>query len=128
MNGVIGMRLPPVEVPTLTEVVGFDGPATTTEAARPEPPVGSGDGPASDLVLTLRDPGISEEQITQRVLADLQRQVDLMFEYRLRETLSPLLTRLADHMVREVREELSSTLRDVVRRAVTQELARQKVR
>jgi hypothetical protein len=127
MNGVIGMRLPPVEVPTLTEVVGFDGPTIPAEAVRSEL-VSDDAGLASDLVLTLRDPGISEEQISQRVLADLQRHVDLMFEYRLRETLSPLLMRLADNMVREVREELSSTLRDVVRRAVTQELARQKVR
>ena len=127
MNGVIGMRLPPVEVPTLTEVVGFDGTRTTVEAAQPEL-VSDGAELASDLVLTLRNPGISEEQITQRVLSDLQRHVDLMVEYRLRESLSPLLTRLADNMVREVREELSSTLRDVVRRAVTQELARQKVR
>jgi hypothetical protein len=127
MNGVIGMRLPPVEVPTLTEVVGFDGTMTTVEAVQPEL-VSDGVELASDLVLTLRNPGISEEQITQRVLSDLQRHVDLMVEYRLRESLSPLLTRLADNMVREVREELSSTLRDVVRRAVTQELARQKVR
>jgi hypothetical protein len=127
MNGVIGMRLPPVEVPTLTEVVGFDGPMATAEAAQAEP-VSDGAVFASEPALTLRDPGISEEQISQRVLVDLQRHVDLMFEYRLRETLSPLLTRLADNMVREVREELSSTLRDVVRRAVTQELARQKVR
>ncbi|MEY8690178.1 MAG: hypothetical protein AB9M53_09940 [Leptothrix sp. (in: b-proteobacteria)] len=127
MNGVIGMRLPPVEVPTLTEVVGFDGPMTTAEVAQTEL-VSDGAMFASEPVLTLRDPGISEEQIAQRVLTDLQRHVDLMFEYRLRETLSPLLTRLADNMVREVREELSSTLRDVVRRAVTQELARQKAR
>jgi hypothetical protein len=67
-----------------------------------------------------------EEQVTQRVLADLQRQVDLMLEYRLREVLAPALARVSDLLVRETRQELASTLRDIVGRAVAQELARRR--
>lgn len=116
-------RLPPIEVPTLTEIIGFDAPANPVVVSDFD-----GRRANAELALTLRDLNLTEDLIAQRVLADLQRQVDLMFEYRLRETLSPLMVRLADNLVREVREELSSTLRDVVKRAVTQELSRQRTR
>lgn len=66
----------------------------------------------------------NEEQVMQRVLLDLQRQIDLMLEYRLREALMPALTRATDAFVLEARNELASTLRAVVSKAVAQELAR----
>lgn len=118
-------RVPPVDVPTLTEVVGF-GDA----APRPIPTLVDVESLRSTASQTseLSEPTNVEELIAQRILPDLQRQVDLMFEYRLREALAPLLTRLADSLVREVRDELSTTLRDVVKRAVAQELARQRTR
>ncbi len=65
-----------------------------------------------------------EEQIVQSVLTELQRRSDLMLEYRLRETLTPILARLCDTLIKEAREDLAVTLRDVVSRAVSQELAR----
>jgi len=73
-------------------------------------------------------PHVSDEQMIQRVLADVQRQVDLMLEYRLREILTPILTRAADSVIRDARHELASTLRDVVARAVAQELSRHRDR
>lgn len=117
---------PPRQVPTLTEVVHFAEisvpaspaePAATpaaTAAAAPSVPA----APASAL----------EEQIVQRVLTDVQRQVDLMLEHRLRETLAPAISRMADQLVRDTREELASTLRDVIAKAVAQELARLRAR
>ena len=69
-----------------------------------------------------------EEQLIERVWADLQRQVDLMLEYRLRETLAPILSRATESVVRDTRQQLASTLRDVVARAVAQELARHRGR
>jgi hypothetical protein len=78
--------------------------------------------------VAVRAAGLSEDQLVQRVLADLQRQIDLMLDYRLREVLTPLLTRTADSLIREARSELASTLRDVVTRAVAQELARHRTR
>jgi len=64
----------------------------------------------------------------QRVLADVQRQLDLVFEYRLREMLTPALARIADSLIRDTRNELATTLRDIVTRAVAQELQRQRGR
>ena len=117
---------PPDSVPTLTEVVAWpdsapSSPAVAAQEARAFEDETPGDVGTEVAVVA---PSQLEERITQRVLADLQRQVELMLEYRLREMLTPVLNRLADNVVREVRSELASTLRDLVARAVAQEIAR----
>ena len=66
----------------------------------------------------------SEQQIAQKVLQDVQRQIDGMLDFRLREAMAPVLARHADSLVQELRAELSRTLGDVVHRAVSQELAK----
>ena len=82
----------------------------------------------ADGMATPHAPPMSDEQLIQRVLVDVQRQVDLMLEYRLREVLTAILTRAADGVIRDARAELASTLRDVVARAVAQELSRHRDR
>jgi hypothetical protein len=96
----------PGRVPTLTEVIGPPPSPVTPPAA-----------------LTG-----SEHELVQRVLANVQRQVDLLLEQRLREALAPALARLTDALLRETRGELASTLRDIVARAVAQELSRHRDR
>jgi hypothetical protein len=71
-------------------------------------------------------PAASEQQLVERVLGDLQRRADLMLEVRLREALTPALSRLADGLVSDVRLEFAATLRDLVEQSVAQELARQR--
>lgn len=122
-----GPSVPPDRVPTLTEVVVWPDPVAPTAPADP------GDAPVSvdaggEASAAAASMPLNEEQLTQRVLIDLQRQMDLMLDYRLREVLTPLLARAADGIVREARSELASTLRDVVARAVAQELARHRSR
>ena len=51
-----------------------------------------------------------------------------MLELRLRDALTPALARLTDALVRDMRAELASALRDVVARAVAQELLRHRGR
>lgn len=96
---------PPLPAPT-------PAPAPVTPAAIVSPPA----APAA--------PAISEAQLSQRVLADLQRQLDLMLEVRLREALAPVLARAADALIRDARKELTATLREAVARSVAQELGR----
>lgn len=128
--------IPPGRVPTLTEVVGWP-PLAPSQPGALAPPghavslldaagAGGEAAPARAPSTSGSPPG--DEQIVQRVLVDLQRQVDLMLEYRLREVLTPLLARAADSVVRDARAELASTLRDLVSRAVAQELARHRPR
>jgi hypothetical protein len=92
---------PPWQVPTLTEVI--------EHAESPVVPAG-------------------EQQLVQRVLCDVQRQVDQVLEQRVREALAPALGRLTDALLREIRGELASGLRDIVSRAVAQELSRHRDR
>lgn len=133
-----GSPLPPDRVPTLTEVVAWPEPDGTWPSGGPSSgpnasevvAAGAWTGPADDPAAPLPVPGamLTEDQLAQRVLVDLQRQIDLMLDYRLREVLAPLLTRAADTIVREARSELASTLREAVSRAVAQELARHRGR
>lgn len=67
---------------------------------------------------------VDEARVVQRVLADLDKQLDLMFEHRLRESLSPVLARMTDSLVREMRTQLAANLREMVARAVSLELDR----
>jgi len=73
-------------------------------------------------------PTPSEVQLTQRVLADLQRQVELMLEVRLREALAPILARATDTLVRDARKELTAAMRDIVARSIARELGRREDR
>jgi hypothetical protein len=116
---------PSKQVPTLTEVVVLsEGRRAASKA--PEADAGEEfeatvtfDG--DDFVPALR---LAEEEMIQRILGELQRQVDLMLEYRLREALAPALARATDALIRDTRNELAATLKDVVARAVAQELSR----
>lgn len=94
----------PARVPTLTEVVLEAAPAPAAAPATPVPP--------------------ALDDIVRQVLADLQPRVDLMFEYRVREALTPLMQELAQQIVERTRVELGRSLRDVVARAVAHELQR----
>ena len=129
-----GPSVPPDRVPTLTEVVAWPSQPLAAAAEFSTMPVVARDeglGAAIGVDAPAASPGgsvLDADQLTERVLIDLQRQIDLMLDYRLREVLTPLLTRAVDGVVREARSELASTLRDVVARAVAQELARHRTR
>ena len=120
--------MPPDRVPTLTEVVAWPQPPLLLhgEAQLPLPTVEA--RPMEADMLGARPLRVADEAMIEGVLVEVQRQVELMLDYRLREALTPLLNRAADNLVREARTELASTLRDVVARAVAQELARHRTR
>ncbi|RZL03366.1 MAG: hypothetical protein EOP36_05135 [Rubrivivax sp.] len=70
------------------------------------------------------EPEVSEAQLSHRVLTDVQRQIDSMLEFRLRESMQPLLAQFTETLMQDLRDELSRTMRDVVTRAVAQEVAK----
>lgn len=145
---------PPDSVPTLTEEVSLPGalagslpeaqaepesrqdpesrrdstlPAAQAEPGLPPPPQATPEIVA--VVPTAPRPAaLNEDQLTRNILVDLQRQVDLVLEYRLREVLTPILARATDAVVRDARNELTRTLREVVARSVAEELLRQRSR
>ena len=105
---------PPSPPPVPTKSAG-----ATADSPAPPPP-------ARPPSATKPTPG--EVQLTQRVLADLQRQVELMLEVRLREALAPILARATDSLVRDARKELTAAMRDIVARAIAKELGRREDR
>lgn len=143
-------RPPSGTIPTLTEVVAWPDPDAAVEevAATQIAPVAPAlspvvASPAPSPVATA--PAISpvpvppdktrpatapaaDVQLTQRVLADLQRQVELMLEVRLREALVPILARASDALVRDARKELTAAMRDIVLRSIERELGRREDR
>lgn len=129
---------PPQSVPTLTEVVSVPGPGRETtmpttrepgpDAGRAAPTAAAPAVPASMLREAVPPAWPGEEALVRQVLAEVQRQVDGVLEYRVREVLTPILTRATDAVVREARHELARSLRDVVAQCVAQELQRQRSR
>jgi translation elongation factor EF-Tu-like GTPase len=85
------------------------------------------DVPAAAPVVRLSAEGaIDERQLKERILVDLQQQIDAVIEYRMREVLTPILTRATDSIVRDARAELSRSLRTLIDQSVAQELRRQR--
>ncbi len=111
---------PPRGVPTLTEVV----PWPDTGSSNPISPVPAAAAQAAEGMESLP----SEARLTQAILADVQRQIDLMLDYRMREMLAPLLARATDGLIRDSRQALASTLQEIVARAVAQEISRHRGR
>ncbi len=111
-------RPPPGSIPTLTEVVTW--PASKSTAEPDQAPV----PPLLPPPAALPEPAVDEAALVQKVLAAIEKQVDLMLEVRLREALAPVLVRATDALVRDARKELTSALRDVVARSVAHELGR----
>ena len=114
------VALPPVaiDLPVLKAVVPPPAPSAVQASAKPLLPV------ASMTPVYPAAPDISEAQLTQRVLVVVQKQVDSMIEFRLKEAMAPILARHTDALVRELREELARTMGDVVARSVAQEMAK----
>ncbi len=110
---------PPAAAPIVAPV-----PASAALPAAPLAPAAV----AAPAVPTPTPAPINETQLVQHVLADLQRQIDLMLEVRLREALAPVLARATDTLIRDARKELTVALRDAVTRAVAQELSRREDR
>lgn len=87
-------RTPPRFVPTLTEVV--QAPPTTPASAS----------------------GISQEQVTQRVL----QRVDLVLDRRLREAIAAVVVEHTHALTPLLRERIDAVVRDVVAEAVAEEM------
>ena len=104
-----------------------DPPAVPDDEPAPPPMHAVGSTTATVSGSSATGAGVADErQLKERILADLQRQIDAVIEYRMREVLTPILTRASDSIVRDARAELSRSLRTWVDQSVAQELRRQR--
>jgi hypothetical protein len=136
LSGMDNAPVPPMvslaDVPVLESVV-FEpsapmAPAPSAERAEsvvlPEAAAVLPSPPESEPANPAALPEITEAQLAQRVLTDVQKQIDGMLDFRLREALAPIMARHSDALVRDLREELKRTMHDVVTRSVAQEMAK----
>ena len=100
-------------LPTLTEVLELGRESVVAPwPAPPTPAVTSEPSPVA--------PVLDEARMLRLVLADLEPRVARLLEERLREALAPALARVADGLIREVRAELVTVVRELVAQAVAQ--------
>lgn len=118
--------LPEQDPPTVPEPAE-DPPAVPGDEPPPPPVRAAAEVSAAARVAPLSEGNvIDERQLKERILVDLQRQIDAVIEYRMREVLTPILTRATDSIVRDARAELSRSLRTWIDQSVAQELRRQR--
>ena len=116
-------EVPPADLPVLDAVVPEIDDLSAQPAMAPEPAL----LPAPEvqpLPSAPALPDITEAQLAQRVLNVVQKQIDGMIDFRLKEAMAPILARHSEALVRDLREELSKTMSDVVARAVAQEISK----
>lgn len=65
-----------------------------------------------------------ERVLNERVLRQLQGQIDFIIEHRVKDGLASALHKVADDLTDEVRRSLRKTLEDVIARAVAQEISK----
>lgn len=113
-------------VPTLTEVVELDSVFPATQVPYEETgldlpdPLLHAPGPAAVA------PGAAAlgAELSAQVLFELEQRIGSVLESRLREALAPALARAADSLIREARQELAQTLKDLVDESVIRALER----
>lgn len=117
-------------LPTLTEVVELASTPREAVAAAPAAvlPVVPQEAVAAAAVETAAALELGEEELVERVLDELKRDTTVLLEARLREVLAPAFERLTETLADDVRLEITATLHDLVARAVSRELSRQRER
>lgn len=86
--------------------------------------VGSGQTPQEATAETVFFSAEDQRALTQNVLRTIQKEVDTVLDQRLKDALVPILARCAESMMQALREDLASTLHEVVAGAVAVELNR----
>lgn len=125
MNTVVVQPMSAVELPVLETVVPeVSPPAGPEPESEPAPVIAPVIAPVAAASPESALPEITQAQLAQRVLSVVQKQIDGMIDFRLKEAVAPILARHTEAMVRDLREELSRTMADVVARAVAQEMAK----
>ena len=99
------------DIPVLTDVVEI--PADEAPAASPSPAAAEGD---------------LERRLADDVLQRLMRHGDDLLAAQLQNEMAPVMERLAATLARELREPLTQMIREVVARAVIEELTRSRPR
>ncbi len=112
-------------VPTLTEVVELDSVFPVTQIPADETGLDLPDVLPPEAAVAPAPPSSNlAADLSAEVLFELERRIGTVLEARLRDALAPALARAADLLIREARQELAQTLRELVDESVTRALER----
>jgi hypothetical protein len=132
--------LPPVSVPTLTEVVEWapavpPPPLDAVPTLHDEMPVLCDAAWPVELTTPTPTPTqpqaftpVDEAQLTQRILEQIEQQLDTLFSERLSPLMLAVLDRAVEELAAHARNELASALPGIVSQAVSQELSQRQDR
>ncbi len=118
-------------LPTLTEVVQLGAPEplhaplalALAPALLPAPDEAQVSTVAAEPA-PLAAPHVDADALAAEVLSELAPRIDMLLQARLREALAPALARAADGLIRDARDGLATTLRELVDEAVVRALKR----
>ena len=97
----------------------WPAPGRSLLGAEPSDPSAKPGVPTSPSAARLAD-----DALVEKVLEDVQRQVDLRIEHQLNAALAPVIEKLTSTLAADARVAIAESLREVVQRAVAQELDR----
>ncbi|MFC7514719.1 hypothetical protein ACFQUU_06875 [Herbaspirillum sp. GCM10030257] len=118
-------------IPVLTEII--PAPATTapevtmTADVPPEIPVTEAIvtlEPRTERVWDEADWERLEREVRERVLVQVLERVDFVLEQRVRDSLADVLQLAVERLANEIKDGLHHSVKDVVSRAVTQEITK----
>ncbi|MEA5097997.1 MAG: hypothetical protein VB032_05620 [Burkholderiaceae bacterium] len=106
-------------IPVLTQVLEqSSAPAAAVTAASAPCPIPTLGAIAGDEWAQV------EREISERVLHQIQERVDLVLDHRIKDGVAVALQKVTEEITTEIRRGLQITLRDVIARAVAQEISR----
>ena len=119
-------------IPLLTEVIPGPAPAETKRAATPQTVAVAVKEDLTTLearaAATLEDEEWDrlEREIRERVLFQIIERIDFVLEQRVRDSLADVLQTAVEGLAADIKGGLHVSMRDVVTRAVTHEIAKLK--
>ena len=118
-------------IPLLTEIISPPQPANASEIKSTQPipsPVIEEDMAVTDVQ---ENPAWNDEkwerlerEIRERILRQVLERIDLVLEERVRDSLADVLQIAVEGLAAEIRGGLHHTVKDVITRAVSQEITR----
>jgi hypothetical protein len=117
---------PDAGIPVLTEIIPAPQPvlvAATAPAVTEKAAVVSLDASA-DPVRNEEQWNRLEREVTERVLYQVLERIDFVLEQRVRDNLADVLQTAVERLAADIKSGLEQSLKEVVTRAVTQEITR----
>ena len=85
-------------------------------------------GAAGKSPIATQAPAATDSELTRRLVAGVLKRIEPTLEERIQNALAPALARVGQALLIQLRAELASSLRELITRAVDEELSRHRKR